>query len=347
MNDSFASLCVDVLDVIILLVNEGNAYNHTTSRSLRQINWLFHTRIVRLIHEYEKSVIFTDLRSWLFLKKLFVNNVHITDTLFDALPYLNTLTICNRNGKKLESKRNSMAVFSSLKCLSVGKHCSLKNEYFGGLTGLTRLTLLRISRKEIVIDQLSLLVNLKNLRLSNCSCVDDRALVCLTQLENLNLNHNDTITDASVCLLTNLTSLSLAENNSITGKSLVCMTNLTKLNLHECTSIESEVLYSLTKLQSLDLSYNPRIESKAVQKLTNLIHLNLAHNYLIDDTAVRCLTNLTELALCSAYGAKKETLLSLPLLKTLFVDCVDYFIHELNDESTKRFEIRDNYFCDT
>ncbi len=348
--DLFASsLCIDVLDYIILLVNNGNAYNHTTSRDLRLINWLFYTRIVRLIHLYDDMYCSSDLKnmycssdltSWPFLKKLCIYDTYITDPIFDALAHLTDLTIYNFE-ESIKSKRNSVADFSSLKCLDIMNWCGLENEHFKNLIGLTRLSLSYISKNEIVIDKLSLLVNLKRLELVDCSSVGDRELASLTQLEELNLDSDyGEITDVSICLLTNLTNLSLVHTPCVTGKSLAYMTNLTQLNL-QSNNIETKDLYLLTKLRSLDLSYNECIESKALYLLTNLTHLNLACDHLIDDTAIIRLTNLTELDLCCKHDIHKESILSLPLLKTLSIDWIGHPLLELKDEPMRRFEIKE------
>lgn len=321
----FPTLCMDVMNYILEMVNEGTAYNRHTSRQLRLVDRLFYRCVVRMVDEFDEwGKVTTDLTSWSCLKRLHLKQIDITDPIFDSLTCLSELRLYNfcfdNDEDNNTRKRDTIAPFKTLKKLAISEPCNLRNEHFQQLVGLTFLSVDAAWRENEVMDQMTLLTNLETLVLCNGANVYDAQLIRLTQL----------------------TSLTLFENQDITQDSLICLTNLTRLNLSYCISVAHDTpLFKLTKLRKLNLNGNEMIQSAIVKQMTQLTSLKLACNYLIDDATLACLTNLTKLNLCCNYNMTQQTIRSLPLLKKLCIDWIGHPLLTLRDEPNKRFVIKE------
>lgn len=338
--DAFSSLCIDLVDKIILLLNDDKHKHSEVVEVLRLVNRLFFQRVVALVWEYiwnwnyRRGIHY--VKSWPYIKKLTVYaGVTQPDTGFEKLNHLTYLGIFY----SAEPRNYLFKVpLVSLKKLTIYGY-AIRNEEFLCLTGLVSLIFINTNTEEYKpIRNIGLLTDLRKLSLCDNNAVHDDDLMLLTNLTTLELDHNEYITNKSVSNLTNLTRLSLAYNNNITFDALKNLRELTVLDLSYSSHIKSEELGQMTNLRRLKLYANSMIESKDLVKLTQLTALDVSYNKLITSEAVGALKNLVELDICGNSNVRREEITSLPVLEKLYVDGVSNLM-ALNFTTKKNFTV--------
>jgi hypothetical protein len=285
--------CIDILDEILLLVNEGRVIR-PQSQTLRLVCHTFNRRLVELIQLCEYDLFETRLSSWTSLKTVALDDIALTNPAFHTLTQLSTLFIINTD--KNLSKTTATMYFPRLTYLSYSGR--IHNEYFKYLTTLTNLRITSTG-PPVSLPDFVLLTRLDTLDISYSSDISDRELSTLTNLTKLELAQNEHITDESLSMLTNLKSLSTDINTRITCNVLQHLTGLKSLTLYNKNTVPTQSFPPLINLTALDISHFFNITDKELAMLSNLKKLELNQNISITDKSVSTLTKLNTLSLCN------------------------------------------------
>ena len=179
--------------------------------------------------------------------------------------------------------------------------------YYTTLTSLTRLSLSYVASN--FIDRLASLVNIRDLRLSECCRIKNvglKHLTSFTSLTRLKLGWCSAVTDDGIRHFKTLTSLTMLglSDAKITDNSMIYLVGLTgmeHLELNGCgriTDVGLRDLTSLTHLTVLSLRWSLHITSEGASylgRLTNLQDLNLSGCETMPDVGIMHLTLLASL----------------------------------------------------
>jgi hypothetical protein len=259
----------------------------------------------------------------LSIKKLENSPKDINDLVLRQCKNVESLNLSgNRNVSK-----DILQKLRSLKKLKLMAHTSIKSKQLSLVTRLKELVLGMDSIDshgigDYGIDALPFLTNLTILRIPYFKRVGNN-LSNLINLHTLDIS-NTSLSDSNISMLTNLTTLNMSSTAYIKGWSLVNMTNLRVLCLRDECGFEPSYLTHLISLDTLylddnlDAGYNvyvskmtqlttlgidgsrdgsPYIQETSLEKLTNLTTLNMKRNCNISGHAIRFLTKLTTLSL--------------------------------------------------
>ncbi|CAL5979671.1 Conserved_hypothetical protein [Hexamita inflata] len=250
------------------------------------------------------------------INKLTVSNLMDEHSIFNLndleLQNLEVLELEN-NGLKNDQLYN-LFIFQKLHTLRVNNN-KVDLTHIHNITNLTTLQLQKCGLKNI--DQITSLVNLKDLDISsnrdldlgplfkvkglskltmnNCCLTNIGQIVLLTNLEVLDISSNYLQTIDSIRLLVKLKELDISFINNIDITPLKDLTGLIKLNLQQCKLSQLTALKPLIKLQTLDLTYNQNISITDLQYFKNLIRLHLEGCGIVSIYILRSLMNLEEL----------------------------------------------------
>ncbi|CAL6075947.1 Internalin-A_precursor [Hexamita inflata] len=155
-------------------------------------------------------------------------------------------------------------------------YCNLKN--IDQIVKLVSLEVLAISSNYLQkIDSINLLVNLKELDLSQNESLDLTPLKNLVGLTQLNLGSCELTELSALKLLINLQLLDLSFNRGINITKLQYLKNLTHLNLEYCDLVSVCALTPLVNLEYLNVQDN-QIVFLNINHLTKLKLFNIERN---------------------------------------------------------------------
>ncbi|CAL6002444.1 Conserved_hypothetical protein [Hexamita inflata] len=205
----------------------------------------------------------------------------------------------------------NLAKFKKLHTLDVSIN-KVDLTHIHSVTSLTKLYMQRCGLRNI--DQISSLVNLKELDLSQnrdidlsplwqvrsltkltmreCGLTNIDQITQLINLEVLNLDYNQRLTINSIGSLVNLKELDISYNDNIDITPLKDLVGLIKLDMNSCELTQLSALKPLINLQDLNLSHNSDINITELQYLKNLTHLNLNCCNLVSVYVLKPLVNL-------------------------------------------------------
>ncbi|CAL6002436.1 Conserved_hypothetical protein [Hexamita inflata] len=205
----------------------------------------------------------------------------------------------------------NLAKFKKLHTLDVSIN-KVDLTHIHSVTSLTKLYMQRCGLKNI--DQISSLVNLKELDLSSnrdldlsplykidsltklsmryCGLTNIDQITQLINLEVLNVADNQLLTINSISVLVNLKELDISYNDNIDITPLKDLVGLIKLDMNNCNLKQLSALKPLINLQDLNLSHNSDINITELQYLKNLTHLNLNCCNLVSVYVLKPLVNL-------------------------------------------------------
>ncbi|CAL6076272.1 leucine-rich_repeat domain-containing protein [Hexamita inflata] len=249
-----------------------------------------------------------------------INKLTVLNLIDDSIFNLNDLELQNLEVLELENNglQNNLLynlfIFQKLHTLRVNNN-KVDLTHIHNITNLTTLQMQKCGLKNI--DQITSLVNLKDLDISsnrdldlsplykvkglskltmnNCCLTNIDQIVQLTNLEVLDISSNYLYAIDSIRLLVNLKELDISFISSIDITPLKDLTGLIKLNLQQCKLGQLAALKPLIKLQTLDLTYNQNISITDLQYFKNLIHLSLEGCRIVSIYILRALVNLEEL----------------------------------------------------
>lgn len=210
------------------------------------------TNLVSLCLGWNKNITGIGLINLSGLQKLSLGwNENITDENLVGLSQLTSLDI-GSNPVITGCSFGKLVHLRSL-CLEENRWSreeAIPNKFLYTLTNLTGLSIR--SEYSGMDDNISLLVNLKSLKLGPNKKITNKGLSTLSNLRELSLGYNESDLNGSISLLVNLTSLKLGSNKKITIDCLSQLTNLTSLELGANKNIANECLSRLTNLVKRD-----------------------------------------------------------------------------------------------
>ncbi|CAL6063484.1 Conserved_hypothetical protein [Hexamita inflata] len=232
----------------------------------------------------------------------------------DDLELENLEVLILENNNLVNDQFNNLVKFKKLNILNVSWN-KVDLEHIRNVTSLTKLSMRYCSLKNI--DQITSLVNLKDLDLSfyqdldlnplrklkclttlylhNCGLTNIDQITQLINLEVLDIAYNQLLTINSLSSLVNLKELNISSNYKIDITPLKDLVGLIKLDMRRCALTQLSALQPLFNLQTLDFSYNPNIIITELQYLKKLTFLNLEQCNLVSIYVLRPLINLEEL----------------------------------------------------
>jgi hypothetical protein len=218
-----------------------------------------------------------------------------------------------------------------------GSFSQITDTAIAQLTNLTAFS--PYNARNISIEGVSNLCNLKHLNLRANYRFDDAGITKLSKLMSLDLDRRDEdiftpskdidtterLTDMGLARLTNLTALSLTVNYEITDNGIRDLVNLTLLDLRRNEMISDEGLSRLTNMRTLRLnaSVGESVTDSGISAMLNLTSLSLDFNERITDDCLSRFTNLTCLSLSFAAGISDVGLSVLRNLKLLALEAND------------------------
>lgn len=149
--------------------------------------------------------------------------------------------------------------------------------------------------KKTVIDDLTPISNLKQLKQLNlfqCGIKDVTTLSNLTNLNSLGLGDNEINDISSLSKLSKLENISISKNEISDITVLANFPSVRMLDISNTNVTDTSILSNLTKLQSLGLSNIKTNDISSIQNLTNLFVLGAENNNISDISALRKLTKL-------------------------------------------------------
>ncbi|CAL6089409.1 tandem-95_repeat protein [Hexamita inflata] len=174
------------------------------------------------------------------------------------------------------------------------KCCGLKN--IEQITSLVNLKELNLSlNPDIDIAPLCKVNSLTKLNISECQLKQIDQIGNITNLQVLNASKNLLGNTDNIGLLVNLKELNISYNNNIDITALKDLVGLIKLQLQCCGFQKVSTLKSLINLQNLDLSYNYNLNITELQYLKNLTDLNLLSCNLVSICVLKPLVKLESL----------------------------------------------------
>ena len=198
------------------------------------------------------------------------------------------------------------------------------------LSGMVWLQELDLSENYISeIKGLKALTSLQRLNLSFNHISEIKGLEALTGLKLLNLRQNEIREIEGLEALRSLEGLELSKNRISEIKGLKALTSLYELHLVDNRISEIKGLEALRSLEGLDLSENQISEIKGLEALTGLKWLDLRQNEISAIKGLEALTDLHKLILSNnpvSRVTKLKKLISMPNLGVLYL----YGIRENN-----------------
>ena len=177
---------------------------------------------------------------------------------------------------------NDLLRFAGLERLSIHDTAGLDFSVIGNLSTLQALDLSGCTLSASVLDVVSLLPDLKELRLAGCAISSINPLVALTDLEVLDLTNN-TISDLTVLSgLTNLRELHLTNNPIKSVAYLNNCLNLEKLYIENCGVAKLSGIAGNKSLQELYAANNEIEDLWVLEDCESLAVLDVANNRVAD-----------------------------------------------------------------
>lgn len=162
--------------------------------------------------------------------------------------------------------------------------------------GVTKLDLSKLELN-IIPNELSNFIQLKNLNLRNNNISEIKGLKDLKNLEFLNLSENKITQFEELENLTNLVRLNLDSNRIIEINGLNNLLKLKKLSFNNNQITEITGLEELIQLKNLEINFNQINEIKVLNKLNQLNKLDLIGNQIKEIKNLENLNQLIELNL--------------------------------------------------
>jgi len=200
----------------------------------------------------------------------------------------------------------------------IGGH-QFTDNLFSSLVNPQNLISFKIDSNHIISDNgISLLVNLEELYIHNCSNITNRGLRGLVNLTKLDLYNINSLTDDVFRYLSKIEVLKI-HFCKISDTGLGYLHNLRKLDICSCPNISYSSISFLTKLESLSAAYG-MISNESLKHMQTIRYIYF-YSCRIDGSTLDNLTNVEHLTIFESPVQDRyiDNVLSLDRLKQLCI----------------------------